>query len=570
MRKTIIILSSCVALLLLGYVSYRGYQVWKQRHGISMAKAYWAKGDVRNAALALQQVVQTNPRNLEGSRMMAQMLEAEHSPNTLPTALLWRQHVLELDPVSNEDRFALAQTAIMAKDYTAATNALAGVDEAGKNTATYHNIAAMAAIVGGKPAEAEAHFTESLRLDPSDQVPQMNLAVIRLHYTNDLDKAEARIALQRIIASSTNANLRIQAYRELIEDSLRCTNSSTALELSKESVQQTNSVLMDRILRLDVLMVTKNADFKPALASYRADVADKPVEVAELAAWQMTHLPLTNTLVWLRALPLLTRTNQIVEETTATCLLAMRDWQGLQTAIQHQKWDDADSNQEYLRHAYMACSLRGQGLTGAANAEWAVAVKSVNDEKYLNLQKRNFRALFELAVKLNLRDEAEQILWTMINQFPDERWAFPVLRDALIIQGRTQSLLQLFQTMHKRMPDDLSIKNDLAATAMLVGDQTSKPYELALDVYQKNSKSPDFGSTYAFALYKQGKYGDALKVMQQFSPTALQEPSIAGYYGVILKATGNKADAKNYLKLASKGHLLPEERVLFDKELAGL
>jgi hypothetical protein len=39
MRKIIIALSCCIVLLLLGYTSYRGYQVWKQSHGLTMPKA---------------------------------------------------------------------------------------------------------------------------------------------------------------------------------------------------------------------------------------------------------------------------------------------------------------------------------------------------------------------------------------------------------------------------------------------------------------------------------------------------------------------------------------------------
>src|SRR5579862_131157 len=157
MRKIIIVLTCCVVLLLLGYTSYRGYQVWKQSHGISMAKGYLAKADTRNASLALQQVLRTNPRNLEATRMMANLVDADPA-----TAMRWREHVLELDPGSAEDRLALAQAAIVNKDYALATNTLAGASEATKKSSAYHNIAGMTAILGGQTVEAEAHFSESI------------------------------------------------------------------------------------------------------------------------------------------------------------------------------------------------------------------------------------------------------------------------------------------------------------------------------------------------------------------------------------------------------------------------
>jgi hypothetical protein len=63
----------------------------------------------------------------------------------------------------------------------------------------------------------------------------------------------------------------------------------------------------------------------------------------------------------------------------------------------------------------------------------------------------------------------------------------------------------------------------------------------------------------------QGKSADALKLLQQLKPEELKNPSIAGYYGIILKATGNSAKARSYLDIALKGQSLPEERLLFEK-----
>src|SRR5471030_2749932 len=230
MRKIIIVLSCCIVLLLLGYSGYRGYQVWKQSHGMSMAREYYAKADMRNTILSLRQVLSANPRNLEATRMMAGLTEAARSP----AALVWRQRVLELNPKSYEDRLLLAQAAIIFQDYALATNTLAGTSDADKKTAVYHNIAGTAALTGGQPDEAEAHFIESIRINPSNPIPQVNLAVVRLHRTNALDMAEARISLQRVIMTSTNAALCNQARRELINDAMRFNNVSTAMALSRQ------------------------------------------------------------------------------------------------------------------------------------------------------------------------------------------------------------------------------------------------------------------------------------------------------------------------------------------------
>ncbi|HEY2329330.1 MAG TPA: hypothetical protein VGI63_05910, partial [Verrucomicrobiae bacterium] len=212
MRKSIIAIACCIVLLLLGYTGYRGYQVWKQSHLIAMAKGFAAKSDFRNELLCLQQVVAVNPRNLEACHLMADLTESARSP----AALIWRQRIVELNPKSVTDRLTLAQTAMVFQDFTTATNVLAGVDDVGRKTPAYHNLAGVMAIKVGDVSDAEKHFSEAVRLEPANPVPQVNLAVVRLHSSNALDMAEARIDLKRISLNSTNFSLRAQAARELI------------------------------------------------------------------------------------------------------------------------------------------------------------------------------------------------------------------------------------------------------------------------------------------------------------------------------------------------------------------
>ncbi len=107
----------------------------------------------------------------------------------------------------------------------------------------------------------------------------------------------------------------------------------------------------------------------------------------------------------------------------------------------------------------------------------------------------------------------------------------------------------------------------MAMIAMLLDAQELKPYALAQEVYAKSPQNPSCASTYAFSLYQQKKYDEALKVMQRLTPQELNDPSVAGYYGLILKATGDTNKAKVYLAWTSKAHLLPEEKKLFDRAM---
>ena len=111
------------------------------------------------------------------------------------------------------------------------------------------------------------------------------------------------------------------------------------------------------------------------------------------------------------------------------------------------------------------------------------------------------------------------------------------------------------------------MKNNLAFTALLLGAQELKPHELAKEVYTKSPQSPAFAATYAYSLYLQKQSADALKIMQAVAAKDLDNPAVAGYYGLVLKATGNAEKAKIYLRLALKIRLLPEEQALFQQAL---
>jgi Flp pilus assembly protein TadD len=554
MRKTLVIILCCLVVLLAGYVGYRGYKVWKQTHLMSLAQEFLARSDRQNALLCVQLVLRSNPQNIDAARMMANLNEAARSPG----ALLWRNRVVELNPASVEDKLALAQTAIIFHDYASATNALAAVSADGKKTVAYHNVAGTAAAVANQMADAEAHFLAAARLDPTNQVIQLNLAMVRLHGTNAPARPEARIALERISASSGSPDLRSRALRELVIDAAHYKQTATALTLSKELVEQTNSIFSDQLLRLDMLRAAQSAEFKPALVSAQREAANDAGKIYELATWQINTSP-DDALAWLRNLPMNTQTNQPATLLIAQCLMLRQDWHGLSTWIEKQNWVELD----FVRHAYLARALREQDFSAAGKTEWEEALKSAND------QKTGLIMLLRLTAQWNWQSEGEDILWNIVNRYPGEQWANRALVQVLYAGGRTRPLMTLFNQQSKRDPSDLSIKNNLAMTALLLDAQELNPHELAREVFEKEPGNASYVSTYAFSLHMQKRDAEALKIIERLKPLELQNPSIAGYYGIILKATGNAAKARVYLDLATKSTLLPEEQKLFEQANAG-
>ncbi len=533
-----------------GHFAIRGYVSLRQGRFIKQARECLAKQDERRAALFLQRALRSNPKNVEACRLMAELAERTASPG----AVLWRSRVVELNPGSTEDRLALAMTALAGRGYVIATNALAGVSAQGKQTARYHNIAGAVAIAASQPDEAEAHFLEAIRLEPQNLAPQLNLSVLRLQRTNQQALAEARATLKRLSVNPTNGVIRCDALRELVADALRYKQPGAALAIAGQLLSDTNSLFRDRLFRLDILRATTNSEYSSALAACQREAGTNIARIYDLATWQIGRKDSGDALTWLRALPLSLRTNQPVALLEAQCLDLNGDFRGLQAQLQKQTWGEL----EFVRHAFLSRALRGQQLIDSSKTEWDQALKSTSN------QKAGLVMLLQLAAGWRYETEGEDILWTILNRYPGEQWAFQALSQTLFLTGRTRSLMSLFEQQAKKFPSDLSVKNNLAFTAILLDAKELKPYDLAQEVYQKAPTNSSFASTYAFALHLQKKDAEALKVMQQLKPADLEKPTIAGYYGLILKATGNAEKAKAYLASASKARLLPEEKKLFD------
>jgi Tfp pilus assembly protein PilF len=555
MRKLFIIIVGCTGLLLLGYVGYRSYKIWQQQHLLTMARMFFAANDPRNATLSLALVLRANPQNLEASRMMANIRDATHEPS----ALFWRNKVVELNPASLADRVALAQTAMTMKDLATANKALDGVSPSDKKTAIFQNTAGAVAAASNQPRVAVGYFQEAVRLEPQNPVPLLNLAILLLHSTNKLEFAQGKDSLQRLAANPTNSLLRCSALRELVGEDLRTSQNDTAVALSKQLLKETNATFGDKILLLTSLYEVKSPDYKATLAGYQSESVKDPVKAYELATWLVTKEPPTQVEGWLKSLPDATRTNVQVELFTAECSTMAKDWTGVQNSLTNQNWGEVD----FLRHAFLSRAYTGLGLSGTATAEWGNAKKDAAG------QETSLTMLLHVAVGFGMNNEAEELLLMIVQQYSANKWAPQLLVKDYLANGRTASLLALWRQQLKTAPNDLDLKNNVANLSMLLNTPDTNPYELAKEVYQVNSTNASYATTYAFALYQQGKYDLALKTIEQLKPQELEVPETAGYYGLILKAKGDRVKARKYFDLSTKAGVLPEERQLFDRGRAG-
>jgi Flp pilus assembly protein TadD len=170
--------------------------------------------------------------------------------------------------------------------------------------------------------------------------------------------------------------------------------------------------------------------------------------------------------------------------------------------------------------------------------------------------------LLRLAAAWNWVTETEDLLWTIIHKFPAEKWAVVALSRNLLWEGQTRALMALYGEQTKMNPSDLSARNNLTMTALLLDARELRPHDLAREIFRKAPTNPAYASTYAYSLHLQRRSAQALRVFDRLKPDQLEQASVALYYAIVLQTTGNGERARKYLDIAAGIKLLPEERKL--------
>lgn len=537
-----------LALVLLAGLVWFGrpaYRDWKQGRLLAQAKEFIAKSDFRNATLCARKVLAMNPANLEATRVMAKVTAALRSPVTVD----WWRRIAELEPDVAQNHLEFATAALACSQAATAAKALSAIPEAQRQTVSYHMTAGIVAAAVKQLSLAERHFAAAVALEPTNQMAQLNLAILHIQATDTNAANRGRTALEALCDSPQYGR---DALRHLVRDATRQGEFSRAATLAQKLQALPSAAFEDRILYLSALKANDDETWRRQFELMQKSGEQKPELLLPLAAWLTEHEGPDASLKWLQALPLTIRSNQPVPMAMVDAYTAKKDWQSLKDYLSEQNWAGAD----FLRRATLARAHREAGEALASQVNWKAALKAASDRP------KALTALLALLESWKWQDEKEELLWVLIQRFPAERWAFQSLNDFYLASSNTRGLHKLYSSVVGYNVADPAAKNNFAATALLLNVQTNRAHELAREVYRVNPQNGIFASTYAYSLYLQGKAEEALKVLEKLKPESLTAPSVAVYYGAVLAATDQRQKAMKYLDLAEQGKLLPEEQAL--------
>jgi predicted Zn-dependent protease len=542
-RKTLIFVVVMTIVAAAGWGGRKAYKKATEHRLLAATSRYLAARDFRNAGLCLQRALEINPMSAQASKLTADMLEETGSPG----ALNWRVRAFQLQTNNVEYRFAWAETALKMQDVRGAAQALSGLDEKSRSTATFHKLAGALAWQLKDAADAEKQYSEALQLEPGNEATVLNLSTIRLASTNKAVADAARLALEQIPANSA---VHPTALRYLAADAAAHERFDRALSYSKAVISAPGATYNDKIAHLQLLLDAKSPAYSDWLAGLEEDAKHSPDHAYSLGHWMAVNESPSNALHWLQSLPTAQQLNLPVPLIIADCQIALNDWTGLRAVVEKRNWDDA----EYYRLCLESMADRHLDDSLSAKTAWERAFRLASHRL------DRLTRLTQITASWGWRPEMNEVLQEVISDFPKEKWAVDDLMSSFYADGDTVALAGLLARAYSANPSDNRLKNTLASVSLLRNSDLENAYRLAREAYNSSPENPFFISTYAYSLLLQKKPDDAVKVLGGLKAEYLKNPSIAAYYGVVQAQTGHKDVAKEPLKLAEASRLLPEEK----------
>jgi predicted Zn-dependent protease len=537
-------LSTVVAALAFG--GYCGYGHWRKGHLAQQAQEFFAQKDYQSAVLVARHLLQLDPKNIAACKIMAETAELAGKVETLS----WREQVVALEPGVAENRIALASAAIHFGQLDLARRTLDTIDPAGRANLKYHQLAGTLAIADKKSGLAEMEFAAALALEPNNQQLALNLATVRLTCPEPATREKARADLALLVEQNS---LRLEALRALTADALANRSLGTAEEWATQLRNEKGATFTDLLLFVEASR--KNSDGDLALHDAETNAARSPATAAALITWMNRHEMAKAARDWALGLPPEILNVQPVPLAVAEAHSFLQDWSALQAWVDEKNWGEA----EFLRFAVLSHALHrlapGDRASMESQTAWAAALKATNNRP------DRLAAIAQLAEGWDYADEAADAWWLIANGNTNAKDALTALQRLYKTKQNSHGLLRVAKRALELNPADLVAANNCASLGLLLnGDSAAR--RLATKLHSENPSNAAFRSTYAFALFTEGKTSEALREMETLKEAQLRHPAIAAYYFVMLVENGKMERAHAFLAAANKAQLLPEEQQL--------
>jgi predicted Zn-dependent protease len=543
----------CLLLLVLIIAATWGldrYRVWRYQHLLEYAAASAATSNWDGVEFSLRQAMQINPGDIEPYEKLAGYAETLEPS----LAIQWRRSVAEHEPGYLRHRIAWAQTALKQGNLPEAAEALKGIDKSSSETASVQALIATISAAAGDLAGATKAAAEAVSLDPGNATNRFMLAKLKLAGTNAVEVAVARSQIEKV---STEPSFALEANRVLGMDALQRKDLRIARQRLEAALQDPGADLNDRLRFLDLLRLEDSPQLSAQLATVQATAGTNVAKVLAVAKWMSSRGFGSDSVQWLKGQPTNLVTHPVLRAARLEAYLAARQGAECANWLKSESWEADD----YLRLTLLARVQSSMGLTNECDATWQQAVEKGRTTP------RGRRALWQTAAEAGWGDKGMEILQLSAESPTDRKWALGVLFDHYSRIPDTHKMLDVSRRLLAVDPEDAMVRNNVAALSLLLKEDVDTGFKLARQAWTERPQDPAILATYGYALLLKGKAAEALDVFERIPPQYAAHPSIAVYYGAVLAANGQTKKAQPYLKVASTGHILPEEEKLLGETL---
>jgi|GEM_PF-351801 len=524
------------------------YRARSERLRLVQAQQALGRGDLKGALFDARAILQRSPWNYLAQEVVDRATEALKAPDTMS----WLRAARAIETGDDDQLLGIAEAFIEARDYVTADRALEKVSAERQNAAIYHDLRAQIAAARNDFVGARRRWEEAARLAPQDERYRIQVVALRLNPANPAERTEALAELDRLKQTPGGA---LPARRALIADARRLGDLARTRELAAELSAIDGAQFADRLVLLDVLHLLRpkrEVEFQATLTELKSRASANPLDVATLAGWLVENGLAFHVREWAVDLPAVYFSQPPAAPMLAQASMQTAEWKGLEELVAGAHWGEL----EFLRLAFFSLALERQDSRNASDTVWEDALKAAE------VAPGRLERLARACENWGWRDRVQEVLWKLAPSDWCPRWAMEYLWATAQWRRDTARMSQVAKLQLRMDPRDLTLRNNHAALALLLGEADEATRREAQAVHEESPASTPIAATYALSLFLQKRVHEAVAVLESYPAGDLRQPAVALYFGAFLAAAGQTERAAEYLRLAESARKLPEEAAL--------
>ncbi len=548
--RVIVLLWSAVLMVAVGIAGYYyfakpAYKSWREKRANNIAREHLAAGDYPAALAAARKAIQYNQSNVDAWRLAVEITEKQDSSQ----AYVYQEGLARVEPTL-ENKLKFIRTAVKYGAYPQALAAVNKVGPEGAQSVEFYELASQVSLTMRNQTKAKYYLMSLVKLQPNNNKARLDLAQIRLTDGFEDNKPSIRAEIRSL---ANDPALRVRALTLLLADAVQAKNENESLDIANQLSLSTDVPIGTQLMVAEAYRQSSPKRLEAHLERLKTTYATQPENIPSLVSYMGSHGMSADARKWIESLDPKIRDTEPVQLIYSAATLTLGDFAGIEAFLRPIKWTE----NEYMRHAFLAYSYRKRGDERAFNDAWKLAVIEAGSTP------NRIQNLIDRTTSWGWPEQRIELLWKKFGLNPADKETRQQIAQWELSRKNTAALNRLFGRINENDPADRDARNNYTYTSLLLGTSLDRAYTAARDTYEANTQDPYAVTTYALALYKQNKPQEALQTLETLGLGALASPERTLLHGVLLIANNRIDDGLERTAHLKLDPFLPEERRLY-------